>query len=161
MAIEDEKKLVLSRRIATIWVVIAMFVAVLIGLVGYGMTCAGAVEFLDSPSRAEEIIIKIANLISQHGILAAIVAGLILAGILAATMSTADSQMLAAASSVSQNIIQDFFKVKLDEKKSLLNCLISCKGSEFQCIPYRKLCMGGIWRCIRSCYALLPVLEEM
>ena len=120
MAIEDEKKLVLSRRIATIWVVIAMFVAVLIGLVGYGMTCAGAVEFLDSPSHAEEIIIKIANLISQHGILAAIVAGLILAGILAATMSTADSQMLAAASSVSQNIIQDFFKVKLDEKKSLL-----------------------------------------
>ena len=120
MAIEDEKKLVLSRRIATIWVVIAMFVAVLIGLVGYGMTCAGAVEFLDSPSRAEEIIVKIAHLISQHGILAAIVAGLILAGILAATMSTADSQMLAAASSVSQNIIQDFFKVKLDEKKSLL-----------------------------------------
>ena len=85
-----------------------------------GITCACAVEFLDSPSRAEEIIIKIANLISQHGILAAIVAGLILAGILAATMSTADSQMLAAASSVSQNIIQDFFKVKLDEKKSLL-----------------------------------------
>ncbi len=120
MAIEDEKKLVLSRRIATVWVVIAMFVAVLIGLVGYGMTCAGAVEFLDSPSHAEEIIIKIANLISQHGIPAAIAAGLILAGILAATMSTADSQMLAAASSVSQNIIQDFFKVKLDEKKSLL-----------------------------------------
>ena len=119
MAIEDEKKLVLSRRIATIWVVIAMFVAVLIGLVGYGMTNAGAVEYLDSASRAEEIIIKIANLISQHGVLAAIVAGLIIAGILAATMSTADSQMLAAASSVSQNIVQDFFGIKLNEKKSL------------------------------------------
>ncbi len=120
MAIEDEKKLVLSRRIATVWVVIAMFVAVLIGLVGYGMTNAGAVEYLDSASHAEEIIIKIADLISQHGVLAAIVAGLIIAGILAATMSTADSQMLAAASSVSQNIVQDFFKVKLDEKKSIL-----------------------------------------
>lgn len=119
MAIEDEKKLVLSRRIATVWVVIAMFVAVLIGLVGYGMTNAGAVEYLDSSSRAEEIIIKIANLISQHGVLAAIVAGLIIAGILAATMSTADSQMLAAASSVSQNIVQDFFGIKLNEKKSL------------------------------------------
>lgn len=119
MAIEDEKKLVLSRRIATVWVVIAMFVAVLIGLVGYGMTNAGAVEYLDSASRAEEIIIKIANLISQHGVLAAIVAGLIIAGILAATMSTADSQMLAAASSVSQNIVQDFFGIKLNEKKSL------------------------------------------
>ena len=128
MAIEDEKKLVLSRRIATIWVIIAMFVAVLIGLVGYGMTTAGAIEFLDSPSRAEEIIVKIAHLISQHGVLAAIVAGLILAGILAATMSTADSQMLAAASSVSQNIIQDFFKVKLDEKKSLLIARITIVG---------------------------------
>ena len=120
MAIEDEKKLVLSRRIATVWVVIAMFVAVLIGLVGYGMTTAGAVEYLDSASRAEEIIVKIADLISQHGVFAAIVAGLILAGILAATMSTADSQMLAAASSVSQNIVQDFLGVKLDEKKSIL-----------------------------------------
>ena len=128
MAIEDEKKLVLSRRIATVWVIIAMFVAVLIGLVGYGMTTAGEIEFLDSPSHAEEIIVKIAHLISQHGILAAIVAGLILAGILAATMSTADSQMLAAASSVSQNILQDFFKVKLDEKKSLLIARITIVG---------------------------------
>ena len=128
MAIEDEKKLVLSRRIATVWVILAMFVAVLIGLVGYGMTTAGAIEFLDSPSRAEEIIVKIADLISQHGILAAIAAGLILAGILAATMSTADSQMLAAASSVSQNIIQDFFKVKLDEKKSLLIARLTIVG---------------------------------
>ena len=44
--------------------------------------------------------------------LAAILAGLILAGILAATMSTADSQMLAAASSVSQNILQEFGHMK-------------------------------------------------
>ena len=38
MAIEDEKKLVLSRRIATVWVVISMFIAVLIGIVAqYGL----------------------------------------------------------------------------------------------------------------------------
>ncbi|WP_279233525.1 sodium:solute symporter family transporter [Faecalibacterium prausnitzii] len=46
-------------------------------------------------------------------------AGLILADILAATMSTADSQMLAAASSVSQNILQEFGHLKLSEKQSL------------------------------------------
>ena len=51
--------------------------------------------------------------------LAAVLAGLILAGILAATMSTADSQMLAAASSVSQNILQEFGHLKLSEKQSL------------------------------------------
>lgn len=119
MAIEDEKKLVLSRRIATIWVFIAMGIAIFIGVVGLGMTKAGALEFLEG-NNSETIIVKIAGLLSQHGILAAIIAGLILAGILAATMSTADSQMLAAASSVSQNIVQDFFRVKLSEKQSLL-----------------------------------------
>lgn len=119
MAIEDEKKLVLSRRIATIWVFIAMGIAIFIGIVGLGMTKAGALEFLEG-NNSETIIVKIAGLLSQHGILPAIIAGLILAGILAATMSTADSQMLAAASSVSQNIVQDFFRVKLSEKQSLL-----------------------------------------
>lgn len=119
MAIKDEKKLVLSRRIATIWVFIAMRITIFIGMVGLGMTKAGELGFL-SGSSSETIIVEIAGLISRHGVLAAIVAGLILAGILAATMSTADSQMLAAASSVSQNIVQDFFKVKISEKKSLL-----------------------------------------
>ena len=119
MAVEDEKKLVLSRRIATIWVFIAMAVAIFIGIVGLGMTKAGALKFLEGSS-SETIIVEIAGLISSYGIFPAIVAGVILAGILAATMSTADSQMLAAASGVSQNIVQDFFKVKLSETQSLL-----------------------------------------
>ena len=118
MAIEDEKKLVLSRRIATVWVVIAMTASIVIGMVGLGMTRVGALEFL-SGSSSETLILRIASLISQHGVLAAVLAGLILAGILAATMSTADSQMLAAASSVSQNILQEFGHLKLSEKQSL------------------------------------------
>lgn len=119
MAIENEKKLVLSRRIATIWVFIAMTVAIFIGVVGLGMTKASELEVLQG-SNSETVIVKIAGLISSHGIFPAIIAGLILAGILAATMSTADSQMLAAASSVSQNIVQDFLKIKISEKKNLL-----------------------------------------
>ena len=118
MAIEDEKKLVLSRRIASVWVVIAMTASIIIGMVGLGMTKAGALEFL-SGSSSETLIVRVASLIAQHGVLAAILAGLILAGILAATMSTADSQMLAAASSVSQNILQEFGHMKLSEKQSL------------------------------------------
>ena len=118
MAIEDEKKLVLSRRIASVWVVIAMTASIVIGMVGLGMTKAGALEFL-SGSTSETLIVRIASLISAHGALAAVLAGLILAGILAATMSTADSQMLAAASSVSQNILQEFAHLKLSEKQSL------------------------------------------
>ena len=120
MAIEDENKLKLSRRIASIWVVIAMAVAVLIGMIGRAMTDkAGAIDYLNDSSKSESIIVKIAELLSQNGVLAAIVAGVILAGILAATMSTADSQMLAAASSVSQNIVGEFFGKKLTDKQNL------------------------------------------
>lgn len=124
MAIEDEKKLVLSRRIASIWVVIAMTVGISIGVVGLGMTGAGKVEAL-SGSESETIIIKITDLLSNHGVIAALVAGVILAGILAATMSTSDSQMLATASSISKNIIQDFFKIRLSDKASLAIARIS------------------------------------
>lgn len=120
MAIEDENKLKLSRRVASIWVLIAMFAAIVIGVVGLGMTKAGAVEFLDTSSKSETLIVTIAGLISKHGFIAAVVAGLILAGVLAATMSTADSQLLAAASSVSENIIVEFMGKKINEKQTLL-----------------------------------------
>ena len=118
MAIEDENKLKLSRRVATIWVVISLSVAVFIGIVGLSMTKAGAIEVLEG-SASETIIVKIAHLLSTHGIFVAIVAGIILAGILAATMSTADSQLLAAASSISQNIVTEVFGIKMTKEKSM------------------------------------------
>jgi len=119
MAIEDEKKLKLSRRVATIWVVISLSVAVFIGIVGYGMSKAGALDILTG-SNSETIIVKIAHLLSTHGVIAAIAAGVILAGILAATMSTADSQLLAAASGISQNLVRECMGVKLSEKAALI-----------------------------------------
>ena len=119
MAIEDEKKLKISRRIASVWVVISMTVAILIGLIGYSISKAGAIPMLEGSGQAETIIVRIADLLSSHGIIPALIAGVILAGILAATMSTADSQLLAAASSISQNLLQDFFKIKISEKASI------------------------------------------
>lgn len=118
MAIEDKEKLTLSRRVASIWVVISMAIAVSIGIVGYAMTKAGAIPFLEG-STSETIIVRIADLLSQQGVIATFVAGIILAGILAATMSTADSQLLAASSSVSQNLLRGFFKVNISEKTAM------------------------------------------
>ena len=116
MAIEEEQKLKLSRRVATSWVVISMAVAVIIGVVGNAMTRAGTLESL---ADAETIIVRIATLISQYGVFAALLAGVILAGILAATMSTADSQLLAASSSVSQNLGAEFLGLNLSGKKGV------------------------------------------
>ena len=119
MAVSDSKKLTLSRRIASIWVVISMSAAILIGVIGLGMTNVGAVPALEG-SASETIIVQIADLLSQHGALCALLAGVILAGILASIMSTADSQLLAAASSVSEDLLKDKFGFKLNAKKTML-----------------------------------------
>lgn len=44
MAIEDENKLKISRRVATVWVVISLTIGVFIGIVGYSMSKAGALK---------------------------------------------------------------------------------------------------------------------
>jgi len=125
MAIEDENKLKLSRRVASIWVVFSMAVAILIGVVGYSLMKNGIVPTYESASAAETIIVDISKFLSKTGYIPAFVAGIILAGILASTMSTADSQLLAAASGISQNLVQETFKIKLSEKQSMWLARIS------------------------------------
>ncbi|MBP0967815.1 MAG: sodium/proline symporter, partial [Oscillospiraceae bacterium] len=122
MAIEDEKKIKLSRRIASIWVVIAMTVAIIIGFIGNQLSANGKLPTLfgAGSDSSETVVMEIAKLLSRNGFLAAIVAGLIFAGILACTMSTSDSQLLAASSSMSENIMKGVFKMKLNEKQSML-----------------------------------------
>ena len=128
MAIGEEKKLVLSRRIATVWVVISMFVAILIGIIGYGASVAGVLPMFETSSESETIIIRLAGLLAEKNFLLALVAGVVLAGILACTMSTADSQLLTAASSVSQNLLQDFLKIKMSPKQSMLAARLTVVG---------------------------------
>ena len=132
MAIHDEKKLALSRRIASIWVVISMGCAIFIGIIGLAMSRSGSLEQLEG-SNSETVIIKISSLLSSSGsgllhVLFVIFAGVILAGILACTMSTADSQLLAAASSISQNILQDVLHLKISEKAAILAARLTVLG---------------------------------
>ena len=119
MAARKESELKMSRRIASIWVVISMAVAVLIGIVGLGMSKVGAIPTLEG-SNSETVLVKIAELLASKGWIFAIIAGVILAGVLAATMSTADSQLLAAASGVTEDILAAKLGVKLDPKKQML-----------------------------------------
>ena len=129
MAIKDPNKLKLSRRVASVWVVISLGIATFLGVVGRAMTQAGALESLiedpTSTSKSETLIVVLADHISRNGFGYALIAGLIIAGILASTMSTADSQLIAASSAVSENIFQDFFKIKFSEKAAMLTARIT------------------------------------
>ncbi len=119
MAIDDPENVKLSRRIASTWVVISMAAAILIGIIGFSMSTEGILGAYGSFD-SETIIVQISTVISKHGFIFAIIAGIILAGILASTMSTSDSQLLAASSSVTENMLDGVFGIKLSEKKKVV-----------------------------------------
>ncbi len=125
MAIRDEHEIALARRIGTSWVFIAMCSAILIGVIGYAVAKTGAVPLYGSSADAEKIIIQLSHLLSEHSVGAAFIAGLVLAGILACTMSTADSQLLAAASGISENIFKGVFGWKMSDKITLLSARLT------------------------------------
>ena len=119
MAIEDGEKLKISRRIGTVWVVISMSVAIIVGIVGFAMSSKGVIATFESNSAAEAILVRISALMSSFGILPALLAGVVLAGILSSTMSTSDAQLLAAASGVSHNILKGVFHIELNSKQEM------------------------------------------
>ena len=100
------------------WVVISMGIAILIGFIGNALSKSGKLEMLDG-SNSEKVVIKIAQYMSEHHAGLAVIAGLVFAGILACTMSTSDSQLLAASSSMSENILKGVFNVKMSDKTSM------------------------------------------
>lgn len=122
MAIRDPKEVKVARRVGTVWVFIAMGVAILIGMTALAMTDVGELADLtaNGSTSAQRAIIEIANLLSTNGVIPALVAGVVMAGILACTMSTCDSQLLAASSSVSEDILQGLFQIKLSPKANLV-----------------------------------------
>lgn len=111
MAIRKESELKLSRRIAMVWVVISLAVAVFIGIMGRQLF---PVAHLTKPA-AENIFITLAT-----SSLPAILAGFVMAGILAATISSSDSYLLIAASAFAKNIFQGICKKKATDKQVML-----------------------------------------
>ncbi len=108
MAIRKESDLKMSRRIAMVWVSISLAVAVFIGLIGrelYPTTHLTA-------SAAENIFITLST-----NFLPPLIAGLVMAGILAATISSSDSYLLIAASAVAKNIFQGVAKKNATDKQ--------------------------------------------
>lgn len=108
MAIRKEEELNRSRRIAMIWVVISLTVAVFIGIIGRYLYPTAHVTASD----AENIFITLAT-----SSLPPILAGFVMAGILAATISSSDSYLLIAASAVAKNIYQGLFKKDATDKQ--------------------------------------------
>ena len=111
IAIRKTEELGKSRRIATVWCVISLAAAVLIGLAGRALYPSAFLNASDS----ESIFILISRTLFHP-----VIAGLVMAGILAATISSSDSYLLIASSAVSKNIFQGILKKDATDKQVML-----------------------------------------
>lgn len=114
MAIKSSDLIKKSRIIATVWVFVTLAAAVLVGVFG--------MMFLNSPENAglladfnkmgdsERIFMFLSS-----SLLPALIAGVILSAILAAIMSTADSQLLVTSSAVTNDMFKLFKKNASDK----------------------------------------------
>ncbi len=106
MAIKNSKDVRPARIIAMIWVVISLAMAVVVGMIG---------SFLyPNIADSETIFIEMVK-----GLFPPVVTGILLTAILAAIMSTADSQLLVSSSAVSNDLYKGMFKKNASEKSTL------------------------------------------
>lgn len=114
MAIKSEKEVKKSRVIAITWVVISLAASCFIGLIARGFLDPQ----LDASSSETAFIKLIQQIFSGNGVLI-FIGGIFLCGILAAIMSTADSQLLVTASAVSEDMYKGAINKKASEKNAL------------------------------------------
>ena len=119
MAIRKEDELNRSRRIAMVWVVISLGVAVFIGIIGRQVFPTAHL----TKSAAENIFITLAT-----SSLPPILAGFVMAGILAATISSSDSYLLIAASAFAKNIFHGILKKNATDKQVMTVSRITLLG---------------------------------
>lgn len=114
MAVKSNSEIKKSRKIAITWVIISLAASCLIGLVARGYLTTQ----LDATTSETAFIRTIQQLFSGNGIVI-FIGGIFLCGILAAIMSTADSQLLVTASAVSEDMYKGVIKKDASEKKAL------------------------------------------
>lgn len=104
-AIRTVRALPAARRIAVSWTALTLCCALLIGLVGFVRFGAEGVD-------GERIFMLMVDALFHP-----VVAGILLAAILAAVMSTADSQLLVCSAALTEDIARCFLKGETDPRK--------------------------------------------
>lgn len=117
MAVSSEKELKKSKVIAIVWVALSLAFAIVIGIVGRAYL--PEVLGVTSDISAENVFIEMIKKVFMEDIHLAFIGGLFLCGILAAIMSTADSQLLVTASSVAEDLYKGIINKNASDKNVL------------------------------------------
>lgn len=112
MAVKNEKELNKSKGVAIIWVFLSLVAACVIGILGraylFPQVLTGGEE--------ENVFIHMILKLFINDVSVPLIGGIFLCGILAAIMSTADSQLLVSASSVAEDIVKGILKKDAKEE---------------------------------------------
>ena len=141
MAVKKTSMIHTSRNIAVVWCLIAQCAAVLIGIIGR----AYLPGLLTSAGEAENIFIHLGTRFFPP-----LLAGVVISGILAASMSSSDSYMLIVASSLANDLFKDVFRKNAAEATvmwvarlamllvTVFGVLIACSGNQsiFRVVSY-------------------------
>ena len=138
MAVKNQKELRKSRVIAIIWVTISLAAAVAIGIIGR-VYLFPTILGTEGNASTESVFIEMITKMFTKDTNLPFIGGIFLCGILAAIMSTADSQLLVTASSVSKDIYKDILKPEPMRK--------SAEGEPFY---GTGCCIAGIFDCLGS-----------
>ena len=111
MAIRDVKDMPTARRINIGWMTISLIGAILTGFVGAAYFAARG----GAPADAETVFLVLAQILFHP-----LVAGFVLAAVLAAIMSTISSQLLVTSSSLTEDIYKTFAKRSASERELVM-----------------------------------------
>lgn len=115
MSIKSSDMIKKSRIIATVWVVITLIASVMVALTGYAYMSGTGLEIFTDAAGSETIFMLLVSKLTPG-----FIAGILLCAIVAAIMSTSDSQMLVTASAVSNDIYKTIFNKNASDKQLLL-----------------------------------------
>ena len=116
MAVKNEKELKKSRVIAIVWDILSLSAACFIGVVGRAFLLP-VILGENGAASSESVFIEMIGKLFTENLALPFIGGLFLCGILAAIMSTADSQLLVTASAVSEDLYHSFIDKKADSRK--------------------------------------------
>jgi sodium/proline symporter len=155
MAIKDERNAKIARNIGVIWTVIAYTGALMVGWIGIAIFGPSGLQ--DQETVMPEVLTTVFN---------PVVSGVLITGVLAAIISTANSLLILSATELSENIIKVGKKSSLDSKTSLfqsrlvtaLLSLVALLMAYFSPSDLVYAIVGYVWAGIGSTFSIVILL---
>jgi sodium/proline symporter len=155
MAIKDERNAKIARNIGVIWTIIAYTGALMVGWIGIAIF--GPTGLQDQETVMPEVLTTVFN---------PVVSGILITGVLAAIISTANSLLILSATELSENIIKVGKKSSLDSKTSLfqsrlvtaLLSLVALLMAYFSPSDLVYAIVGYVWAGIGSTFSIVILL---